>query len=89
MANSQSLVEPFWVQFNSGASEEDDTNLAFPFMVVHVDENEQYSGWVFAHDERNIAGLSDGLNWRGPIGKGGPGQDGSWSEIPLPEVGLT
>jgi hypothetical protein len=84
MGNSQALIEPFYVQYNSLASEEEGTNLAFPFLVVHIDEGEQYSGWVYAHDERNTAGLSDGLNWRGPIGKGGPGQDASWSEIPLP-----
>jgi hypothetical protein len=86
MSNSQALVDPFFVQFNSTATEEDETNLAFPFLVIHIDDEEHYTGWVFAHDERNAAGLTDGLNWREQIGKGSPGVNVSWSEIP-PQTG--
>lgn len=89
MPESERLVEPFYVQYNSTATEEDDTNLAFPFMVVHVNDNEHYDGWVYCADERNSAGLSVGLNWRANVGRGGPGQRGSWSEIPLPEVAIS
>lgn len=80
---SEALLPPVFVQFHSTATEEDGTGLAFPFMVIHKNENEECDGWVFCHDERNSAGLSDGLNWRANIGKGGPGQDVSWSTIPL------
>lgn len=78
---SEALVKPHWVQFHSTASEEDDTGLAFPMLVVHENENEHVDGWVFAHDARNTAGLSEGLNWRSNIGKGGPGLNASWSPL--------
>jgi len=78
---SQRLLQPEFVQFNTLTKEEDGTNLAFAFLVVHEDEGEHLSGYVFAHDDRNSAGLTDGVNWRDNVGKGGPGIDGSWSDI--------
>lgn len=80
MAESEALINPEFKQFHSTA-DDGNTGLAFPFLVVHQHEEERYDGWVFCHDPRNSAGLSDGLNWRDNIGKGGPGQDASWSEI--------
>ena len=59
--------------FTAPHRDEDDTGLAFPMLVVHESENGQLDGWVFPHDERNSAGLSDGANWRSNIGHGGPG----------------
>jgi hypothetical protein len=50
-------------------------------LVVHEDEGEHLSGWVFAKDERNTAGLTDGVNWKPDVGRGGPDIDGSWSEF--------
>lgn len=38
------------------------------------------SGWVFAADKSNDAGLIDGANRREKIGHGGPGIPVSWSE---------
>ena len=78
---SEALVKPHWVQFNSTAMGEEGTNLAFPMLVVHENEGDEVDGWVFSHDGRNSAGLSDGVNWRENIGHGGPGQDASWSGL--------
>lgn len=78
---SEQLVNPYFVQFHSMAEDEDATGLAFPMLVVHVNEDDHLDGWVFAHDARNSAGLTEGVNWRSNIGKGGPGSDASWSEI--------
>jgi hypothetical protein len=80
MPESQRLIKPRFVQFNSLA-DDGETNLAFLFLVVHEDEGEHLSGFVFANDPRNTTGLSDGVNYRGQIGKGGPGINASWSEI--------
>lgn len=77
---SEALVNPYWVQFHSTA-DDGETGLAFPMLVVHENEDDSRDGWVFCHDERNSAGLSDGLNWRSNIGRGGPGQDASWSYL--------
>ena len=73
-------LAPFgrWVQFHSTA-DDGETGLAFPALVVHENANEELDLWVFCHDSRNSAGLSDGMNWRPNIGRGGPGQDASWS----------
>jgi hypothetical protein len=78
---SEALVNPYYVQFHSTAEDEEGTGLAFPFLVVHENEDEHLDGWVFAHDARNTAGLTEGVNWRENIGKGGPGMDASWSLI--------
>ena len=78
MPESDVSIHPYFVEFHSLA-DDGETQLAFPFMVVHEDEGEHLSGWVFANDPRNTAGLSDGLNWRPDIGRGGPGQNVSWS----------
>lgn len=75
---SELLVPTYFVQFHSLA-DDGVTNLAFPFMVVHENEDEHLDGWVYAADDRNTAGLSTGANWRTNIGKGGPGQNASWS----------
>jgi len=75
---SQQLVKPYHVQFHSLA-DDGATQLAFPFLVVHEDEGEHLSGWVLSNDDRNTAGLSQGLNYREQIGRGGPGQNVSWS----------
>lgn len=79
---SEVLIYPYYVQFHSTAEDSEETNLAMPMLVVHQGENEELDGWVFCADERNSAGLSMGLNWRANVGKGGPGQNVSWSEIP-------
>jgi hypothetical protein len=81
MPESEALVNPYFVQFHSNV-EGEDTGLAFPFLVVHENADEHLDGWVFAHDARNTAGLTEGVNWRENIGKGGPGSDASWSSIP-------
>jgi hypothetical protein len=81
MPESEPLINPVFVQFHSTV-EGGEAGLAFPFLIVHQNEKDEYDGWVFCHDERNSAGLSDGLNWRSNIGKGGPGQNASWSQIP-------
>jgi hypothetical protein len=83
MSESQALVKPYWVQFHT-YDEENGTSKAYPFLVVHEGTSEsggnQKWGWVFANDtEPNVAGLSDGENWRGDIGQGGPGKNVSWS----------
>lgn len=76
---SDVLVNPYYVQFHSTVMNEEGTNLAFPMLVVHEGEDEHVDGWVFSHDGRNNAGLTDGANWRPNIGKGGPGLNASWS----------
>jgi hypothetical protein len=81
MPESEALVNPYWVQYHSNV-EGEDTGLAFPMLVVHENDGEHVDGWVLVNDERNTAGLSNGLNWRSNIGKGGPGSDASWSPMP-------
>ena len=76
---SDVLVEPYFVRFHSTAGEE--TGLAFPFLVVHEKEDDHVDGWVFCNDERNDAGLSQGLNWRDKIGHGGPSANVSFSRF--------
>lgn len=69
------------MQFNSVA-EDGETNLAFPFLVFHEDENRELSGAVWCNDERNTAGLTAGTwNPANRIGNGAPGENASWSEI--------
>ena len=80
MPDSQVLAKTRFVRYHTDSTEEG-VRLAFPFMVVHEDEGEHLSGWVFAKDERNTAGLSDGVNWKPMVGRGGPDIDGSWSEF--------
>lgn len=80
MPESQALVKTRFVRYHTDSTEEG-VRLAFPFMVVHEDEGEHLSGFVFAHDERNTAGLTDGDNWKAQVGRGGPDIDGSWSEF--------
>lgn len=80
MPDSQALVKTRFVRYHSESTEEG-VHLAFPMMVVHEDEGEHLSGWVFAKDERNTAGLSDGANWKPMVGRGGPGVPGSWSDF--------
>lgn len=78
---SEALVNsPYWVQFHSTA-DDGETGLAFPMLVVHENEDDHRDGWVFCHDGRNSSGLTDGANWRENIGRGGPGQDASWSYL--------
>ena len=79
MPESEVLVTPYYVEFHS-LTEDGQVGLAFPMLIVHEKE-EEVDGWVFCHDARNSAGLSDGLNWRANIGKGGPMENASWSEI--------
>lgn len=78
---SQSLVEPFYVQFNTTAKDDPETHKAYAFMVVHADEGEHYSGGVYCLDQDNDAGLSVGWNERTQIGRGEPGDNVSWSPI--------
>ncbi len=78
---SQSIVEPFFVQFNSTAKGDPDTHKAFVFMVCKVDDGEHYSGAVWCADQDNDAGLSPGWNDRSQIGRGAPGDNVSWSPI--------
>lgn len=82
MPESQRLIkEPRFVQYNSGVKE-GDMQLAFPFQVFHVDEGEHLSGAVWCDDERNDVGLTAGTwNPVRNVGKGAPGENGSWSEI--------
>jgi hypothetical protein len=81
---SQTLVEggPRWVKFHDGSGK------AFAFLVVKKDESEdgsmnQLSGYVFCDDTDNAAGLADGVNYRGQIGRADDSQDvpggASWS----------
>lgn len=77
---SQSLVDPFYARFHT--VEEDGTQKAFAFLVTKVDEGEHYSGAVWCDDPDNSAGLTAGAwNSRVQIGKGGPGQNVSWSDF--------
>lgn len=78
---SQSLVTPFFVQFNSTAKDNPDTLKAFAFQVFKVDDDEHYSGAVWCADQDNDAGLSPGWNERSQIGRGKPGDNASWSPL--------
>lgn len=78
---SQSLVQPFFVQFNSTSKEDDTTLKAFAFQVFKVDDDEHYSGAVWCADLDNNAGLAPGWNERSQIGKGKPGDNVSWSPL--------
>jgi hypothetical protein len=76
-------VKPYFVRYHEAGH-------AYPFLVVAEDEQddgetdaEQKSGFVLVRDE--AGGLSTGLNERNSIGRGGPGQDGSWSPYPEDE----
>jgi len=81
MADSQALVEPYFVKFHSVSA--DGTDKAYPFLVVHEGPSDsggnQKWGWVYVNDTDNTAGLSVGLNWLPDIGQGGPGKNVSWS----------
>lgn len=81
MPSSQSLVQPFFVQFNSTSKEDDSTLKAFAFQVFKVDDGEHYSGAVWCSDKDNNAGLSVGWNSRVRIGRGEPGDNVSWSPL--------
>ena len=81
MPESQSLVQPFFVQFNSHSANDPSTLKAFTFMVNKVDDNEEYSGAVWCADEDNAAGLTVGWNSRALIGRGAPGDNVSWSPL--------
>lgn len=88
MSESQQLVKPYFVRYHTD-SEEEGVDLAFPMLVIHEDKQEgsdseektELSGWVFSNDERNTAGLSNGANFKGKVGRGGPGVPGSWSDF--------
>ncbi len=83
MPDSQRLIkEPRFVQLNSGVEGDEQTKLAFPFLVFHIDEGEHLSGTVWCNDDRNNVGLTAGTwNPVSRIGKGAPGENNSWSEI--------
>lgn len=78
---SQSLVQPFFVQFNSTSKDDDSTLKAFAFQVFKVDDGEHYSGAVWCADQDNNAGLAPGWNDRSQIGRGKPGDNVSWSPL--------
>lgn len=67
---SQSLREggPEFVKFHDGSGK------SFAMLVVKEDESEdgslnQLSGYVFCDDTDNDAGLAEGVNYRGQIGR--------------------
>lgn len=78
---SQTLVQPFYVQFNSHSKDDPATLKAYAFLVTKIDEEEHYSGAVWCADQDNAAGLSVGWNQRDKIGHGAPGANVSWSLI--------
>ena len=82
MPESQSLTQPFWVQFNSYSKGNPDTLKAYVFLVTKVDADEHYSGAVWCADTDNEAGLSGGWNDVSKIGRGKPGDNVSWSPLP-------
>ena len=75
---SQTLVNPFYVRFHA-VTDDGATEKAFAFLVTKIDEGEHYSGAVWCDDTDNDAGLDTGWNSRVQIGRGGPGQNVSWS----------
>lgn len=86
-APSQALVEPYYVQFHS-ISADGKTNKVFPFLVVHEGPSDSGSdqkwGWVYVGDpDHTIGGEggtgSTGVSYQSDIGRGGPGQNVSWS----------
>lgn len=82
MADSQVLVEPYFVRFHTVAAD-GVTQKAYPMLVVHEGPSDsgedQKWGWIFCDDEDQTAGLSHGVNYRADIGRGGPGSNVSWS----------
>lgn len=82
---SQVLVKPYWVQFHTTSQNGEGPEKAYPFLVVHEGPSDSGSdqkwGWVYVADSDNDAGLSGGVQYLADIGRGGPGQNVSWSEL--------
>jgi hypothetical protein len=76
---SQSLVNTYFVQFHSSSKDDPNTLKAFTFMVTHDNGDGSLDGAIWCADQDNDAGLSVGWNERSSIGRGGPGQNVSWS----------
>lgn len=73
-------VAPYFVRFHEAGH-------AYPFLVTNEGEQDpgeedagQVSGWIFVRDA--AGSLSTGVHEKSSIGRGGPGQDGSWSPYP-------
>jgi hypothetical protein len=76
---SQALVKTYFCRFHSSSKEDKSVLKAFTFMVSHDNGDGTLDGAVWCADQDNDAGLAPGWNERSGIGRGGPGQNVSWS----------